>query len=511
MLLRFENVSRDFGPVRALRSVSLSVRAGEIVALLGENGAGKSTLMHIVAGLDTPTAGRILIEDREQTIDSPRRAAALGIGLVSQHFALAPALTAAENYELFLRAAPRLYRKERIEERLSRDADEYGLPISSHRLVRDLAVGDRQRLEILKALGQSSRLLILDEPTAALTPAEFGELARVLRDLRSSGTAIVFISHKLSEVLQLADRIAILRQGELVGERSPADTDASELARLMVGEDLPPPLARDEHEPSSVRLCVRDLRVARERGRELHVPTLDLRGGEILGVAGIDGNGQDELFEALSGERTRTAETLEIEGQDARAWDVNQRARAGVGAIPGDRHRRGLVLGMTAAENLFLRGVPKGLTDLRPRLLRWIPGTLSRRRLIEHARPLLSRFRVRGDAASPVSSLSGGNQQKVVLARELLREPRILLAHSPTRGVDVAGAAFIHEQLARRRREGCAILLVSTDLDEILKLSDRIAVLSEGRWRGIPRGPGERTLLGHALGGAEVPDEGVKS
>ncbi len=500
-LLRFENVSRRFGPVTALDRVTLDVRAGEIHALLGENGAGKSTLMHVAAGLEQPDAGELWIDGQPREIDSPRAAATLGIGLVSQHFALAPALSAEENYELVCRAGRRLYRRRDLEHRLERDGRVHGLRIPSRRPVGELAVGDQQRLEILKALGTESRILILDEPTAALTAHEFEELASVLRRWRKTGRAVVFISHKLEEVLALADRITVLRRGAVVGERIPGDTDATELARLMIGETLPPPLERTQSKPGPVRLRIENLRAERDVGPPLEIPSLTIRGGEIFGVAGIDGNGQQELFQVITGERQSEAGLLEMDGEDRLQADVSQRAARGLGAIPADRHRHGLILAMSVAENLWLRGIPGDRRDLRPRWLRWLPGTLSRRRLVEAAAPVLAEFGIRGEAAAPVSELSGGNQQKVVLARELSREPGVLVAHNPTRGVDVLGARFIHEKLLDHRARGSAIVLISTDLDELLRLSDRLAVLVAGRWRELPPEDRDRDVLGRALGG----------
>ncbi|MDQ3865946.1 MAG: ABC transporter ATP-binding protein, partial [Actinomycetota bacterium] len=441
----------------------------------GENGAGKSTLMSILYGLYHPDEGEIRLNGKPVRIGSPRDAIDLGIGMVHQHFMLIPVMTVAEN--IVLATEPRkgpFLDLAGAEERVRELSSRFGLAVRPDARVSSISVGMQQRAEILKALYRGAEILILDEPTAVLTPQEASELFTIVRSLQADGKSIIFISHKLNEVLAIADRVTVLRQGRRIDTvpREGATPDA--LARLMVGREV---VLRVEKPPAQVGeplLQVEDLRVLDERGLEaVRGAAFEVRAGEIVGIAGVDGNGQSELIDALTGLRRPAGGRILVRGKDI----TNARAREcldlGVGHIPEDRQRRGLVLDFTLAENLALHDYRKEPDS------KW--GWLYPRRLVERAARLLREFDVRGGRPqTPAAALSGGNQQKVVIAREVSRDPRILIAAQPTRGLDVGAIEFVHRRLVEERDEGRAILLVSFELDEIRSLSDRVLVMYEG-------------------------------
>src|SRR5690349_15893039 len=489
--LELRGITKRFGSLVANDAIDFELAPGEVHALLGENGAGKSTLMNVLYGLYQPDAGEIRMNGEPVRISSPRHAIEAGIGMVHQHFMLIPVMTVAENVVLaseptsgpFLDLAA-------ARKRVLDVSNSHGLAVNPDARVEEISVGMQQRVEIVKALYRNAQVLILDEPTAVLTPQEATDLFRILNTLRNDmGTSVIFITHKLGEVLDIADRITVLRRGRAV-ETVPREGATEEsLARLMVGREVLLRVHKDAAHPEKPVLEVRDLHVADDRGLEaVQGLSLEARAGEIVGIAGVDGNGQAELVEAITGLRRPTAGTITVSGPDLTRLD------AGIGHIPEDRHRRGLVLEFSLAENLALRDYRRAPVS---RL-----GILSPRRIVSKARGLLEEFDVRGGGPqTPASALSGGNQQKVVIAREVSDNPDLLVAAQPTRGLDVGAIEFVHRRLVEERDRGRAILLVSFELDEILGLSDRILVMYRGQVVG-EYGPDVSELeLGVAMAG----------
>jgi general nucleoside transport system ATP-binding protein len=469
-------ITKRFGNVVANDAVYLDVRAGEVHSLLGENGAGKTTLMKILYGLYRPNEGRILMDGRPVSIRSPRDALALGIGMIHQHFMLIPALTVAENCAIGQTAQLKLWSRREFERRVLHDAAEVGLPIDPKARVADLAVGQQQRVEIVRALGRGARVLILDEPTAVLTPQETRELMTALRRLAARGTSVVFISHKLKEVMEISDRISVLRHGRHVRTLTPQKTSERELATLMIG--------RSEATVSKPRaglygapvLEIRDLCV-RDEGRRDVVRDLSfiVHAGEILGVAGVDGNGQTELAHALVGLRRVARGSVRLHGRELVGRPASDIIRAGVRFVAEDRQVWGLFPELPVSDNL--------IADRHDWPIFSHHGLLKRRAIKEAAQKLVCSFDIRPpDASLPVGLLSGGNKQKVVIARALAQEPTALLICQPTRGIDVGATEYIRQRIVDERTRGTAILLISADLDEVLALSDRIAVMYEGRF-----------------------------
>jgi simple sugar transport system ATP-binding protein len=474
-LLELRGITKRFPGVVANDRVDFDVRAGEVHTLFGENGAGKSTLMRILYGLYTPDAGEIRLNGEPVSIGSPADAIAHGIGMIHQHFMLVNTLTVAENVALGLPSGRGpLTDLGRVAERIRELSERYGLQVDPSAVVWQLAVGERQRVEIIKALYRDACLLILDEPTAVLTPQEVDDLFVVLRQMVADGRGLVFISHKIREVLELSDRITVLRAGRKVATVVPAQVTRHALAEMMVGHELPSHEVEAAAGAHEVRLAVEGLRVPGDRGAEA-VRGLDLQvsSGEIVGIAGVSGNGQRELAEAIAGLRAPSAGSIRIDGRDvARQRPVDVRA-AGLGYVPEERMRDGVVADFTVAENLLL------VDSNRAPYSRF--GFLRDRTIRRRCERLVSDFDVKTPQLdTPVRNLSGGNIQKLILARELSREPRVLLAAQPTRGVDVGAAAYIHERLVEHRDSGTAILVISEDLDEILSISDRILVMYEG-------------------------------
>ncbi len=476
LLLELLGITKRFPGIVANDHVDFDLGKGEVHALLGENGAGKSTLMNILYGLYHPDEGEIRLNGKPIRIDSPRDAIDHGIGMVHQHFMLIPVMTVAENIVLateptkgpFLDLAS-------AEKRVRELSTQYGLTVRPEAKVASISVGMQQRAEILKALYRGAEILILDEPTAVLTPQEASELFTIIRSLQEGGKSIIFISHKLNEVLEIADRITVLRQGKKIDTVPREGATREGLARLMVGRDVVLSVEKPPAEPGEPLLEVEDLVVADERGLEVvRGVSFEVKAGEIVGIAGVDGNGQSELIDALTGLRSPAGGKITAAGEDLTSASAREALDAGVGHIPEDRQVRGLVLDFTLAENLALHDYAKEPDS------KW--GWLYPGRLIERAARLLKEFDVRGGRPQTLAAaLSGGNQQKVVIAREVSRDPRILVAAQPTRGLDVGAIEFVHRRLVKERDEGRAILLVSFELEEILSLSDRILVVYEGR------------------------------
>ncbi|HVL94773.1 MAG TPA: ABC transporter ATP-binding protein [Solirubrobacteraceae bacterium] len=476
LALELRGVTKRFGALVANDRVDLDLRPGEVHALLGENGAGKSTLMNVLYGLHQPDEGEIRVRGETVRIDSPRRAIELGIGMVHQHFMLIPVMTVAEN--IVLAAEPRkgaLLDRAAAREKVREISDRYGLAVDPDAVVEDVTVGQQQRVEILRALYRGAQVLVLDEPTAVLTAQETQELFEVMRELRAQGTSVVFITHKLGEVLAVADRITVLQRGRKVATLDAPDASEAELARLMVGREVLFRLDKPAASPGEPLLEVQDLEATDERGLPaLRGVSFSVRAGEVVGIAGVDGNGQAELVECVTGLRRPDAGSVRAGGVEIAGRGVRGALAAGLAHIPEDRHRRGLVLDFTLAENLALREYA------RPPLAR--RGLLSPGRLRRYASPLLGEYDVRGgEPDTPAMALSGGNQQKVVIARELAEDPRVLVAAQPTRGLDVGAIEFVHRKLLEQRANGRAVLLVSLELEELRAVADRLLVIAEGR------------------------------
>jgi simple sugar transport system ATP-binding protein len=481
-VLEARGIVKRFNGLVANDHVDLQLYPGEVLALLGENGAGKSTLMNVLYGLTTPDAGQVLLDGQPLHLDSPRQAINHGIGMVHQHFMLVPPLTVAENLMLGAESTvgPGILDLNRVRQRVAELSTSYGLPVDPDAYVRDLPVGVQQRVEILKALYRRARVLILDEPTAVLTPQEASDLIRVMRSLVADGaTSIIFITHKLHEVFQVADRIVVMRQGKVVGSLSPRDATGESLAALMVGRPVLLRVEKGPARPGPILLRIRDLVVLSDRGLvAVDKLTLDVHAGEIVGIAGVQGNGQTELVEALSGLRTPLAGSIELQSRDVTRADPRQLIDAGEAHIPEDRQKHGLVLSYPVADNLVLRSYEKP-----PFARGW---QIVRNAIVTFAQRITREFDIRARSVRvPASTLSGGNQQKVIIAREFTRGGRLLVAAQPTRGVDVGSTEFIHRKLVEARDSGMAVLLVSAELEEVMSLADRIAVMYRGRIAGV--------------------------
>jgi simple sugar transport system ATP-binding protein len=501
--LRASGIRKAFGDCIANRNASLEVVVGEIHAVVGENGAGKSTLMRLIAGLYPPDAGTLEVNGRPVTGWSTREAIAAGVGMVHQHFMLVPTLTVAEN--LVLGQEPRRgfqFDRAGAEAAVRALCERTGLIVDPSRYVSDLTVGELQRVEILKVLFRGARILILDEPTAVLSPPEVKELWKVLRALVASGGTVVLITHKLDEVIEVSQRITVMRAGETVGQLETAGATASSIARMMVGRDVT--LAGESavtgdalpEAGTTAALSVRSLTVASSRRpNEVDHVSFEVRPGEIFGIAGVEGNGQTELVEAIAGLRPVSSGSVHLGGSDITGWSVRQRADGGLSHIPEDRHRRGLVLEYSIADDLIL--------GLQHRFSRGL--SLIRDRIGRNADERITQFDIRpASPGTPARALSGGNQQKVVVARELRgREFSVLLAVQPTRGVDVGAIEFIHAQLRAARAAGKGIVLVSADLVEVLALSDRVGVMYGGQLVvTLPRSEASAEILGPWMTGA---------
>lgn len=475
--LEMRGITKRYPGVIANNRINLDVKAGEIHALLGENGAGKTTLMNVLFGLAHPDEGEILLDGEPVQIADPADAIARGIGMVHQHFMLIPVLTVAENILLGAETmANAIFLDQReARRRIIELGKRFGFEIDPDAKVETLSVGWQQRVEILKALYREAQILVLDEPTAVLTPQETVEIFAVLRRLAAEGKSIIFISHKLYEVLEIADRITVIRRGEVVGTRLPSETNEDDLAALMVGREVQLAVDRGVSHPAEPVLRVDNLTVRSERGQEtVRGVSFNVRAGEILGIAGVAGNGQDELVEAITGLRRPSGGTIQLTEQEISTWGVRERREFGLGYVPGDRQKYGLVLSFPISDNLVLTRY------YHPPFTR---GVQRQDAAIEQwAQEKIKEYDIRTPSwEAAAGTLSGGNQQKVIVAREFSRDLKVLVLDQPTRGLDVGSIEFIHKQAIQKRDAGTAILLISAELDEILELADRIAVMYRGQ------------------------------
>ncbi|MDD7930515.1 ABC transporter ATP-binding protein [Microbacterium thalli] len=501
MKLELRGITKRFGTLVANDHIDLVVRPGEIHALLGENGAGKSTLMNVLYGLYQADEGQILLDDAPQNFRGPGDAMAAGIGMVHQHFMLIPVFTVAENVMLGHEDTKGIGALDLAKARrhVREVADRFGFQIDPDAVVGDLPVGVQQRVEIIKALSRDAKVLVFDEPTAVLTPQETDELMAIMRQLRDEGTSIVFITHKLREVREVADRITVIRLGKVVGEASPTATNA-ELASLMVGRAVELTVRKDAPRLREGGLAVRDLRVLTP-GDAVVVDgvSFDVRPGEILGVAGVQGNGQTELVEAIVGLASKIEGSIRLGDTELVGRSVRGILDAGVGFVPEDRKEDGLVGGFSVAENLILD------RSSDPAFVRG--GTVRRAALESFARDRIAEYDIRTQGPhTPAGTLSGGNQQKVVIAREMSRELRLFVAAQPTRGVDVGSIEFIHKRIVETRDAGVPVVVVSTELDEVTALADRIAVMYRGTIIGIVPADTPRDILGLMMAGEPHPE-----
>ena len=502
-VIEMREITKVFGEFVANDKINLELRKGEIHALLGENGAGKSTLMNMLAGLLEPTSGEIVVNGQVVKLDSPSKAASLGIGMVHQHFMLVEAFTVSENIilgsELTKNGVLDIARATREINELS---ERYGLAVDPSAKVADISVGAQQRVEILKTLYRGADILIFDEPTAVLTPSEIDELMAIMKNLVKEGKSIILITHKLDEIRAVSDRVTVIRRGKSIETVEIAGATNADLAEMMVGRSVSFKTEKQAAQPKEVILSIKDLVVNENRG----VPavknlSLDVRAGEIVGIAGIDGNGQSELIQAITGLRKIESGSVELKGQSIVGLRPRQITEMSVGHVPEDRHRDGLVLEMMISENIALQTYYKEPLSKK--------GILNYSNIIGYAKQLMQEFDVR--AASeivPAKALSGGNQQKAIIAREVDRNPDLLIVSQPTRGLDVGAIEYIHKRLIQERDNGKAVLVVSFELDEILNLSDRIAVIHDGKIQGIVK-PSEtnKQELGVLMAGGELEKE----
>ncbi len=482
-VIRMQNITKKFGDFTANDSIDLTVRKGEVHALLGENGAGKTTLMNQLYGLFPPTEGEIFIKGEKVAVTEPNVAIEHGIGMVHQHFMLVQPFTVAENIILGEETTKAgfigyLDRREAVEE-VRALSEKYGLKVDPDAKIQDITVGMQQRVEILKTLYRGADILILDEPTAVLTPQEIKELISIIRNLTEEGKSIIIITHKLKEIKDSSDRCTIIRRGEKIDTVDVADVTEEELASKMVGREVSFKVPKEDREPGETAFRIRDLHVQDNRGiPAVNGLSLELRKGEILGVAGVDGNGQSELIDAITGLRPVESGSIAIDGEDITGMTPRKVIDHRIASIPQDRHRRGLVMEYTVAENMILENYGKAPFAKR--------GILQQEAIQGYARKLVKDFDVRPDDESyKAGSLSGGNQQKVIIAREVSNDPEVLIAAQPTRGLDVGAIEYVQRALIRQRDKGKAVLLVSLELDEVMNVSDRIAVIYEGRIVGI--------------------------
>ncbi len=473
-IIEMRGISKRFGELQALSGVDLTVHEGDLHALVGENGAGKTTLMNILYGLYRADAGTIRVRGREARIAGPRDAIALGIGMIHQHFMLVPPLTVAENVVLGDERGGPMLDTRGIEARVAELEKRFGIEADPQARIEDVPLGIQQRVEILKVLYRGSDILIFDEPTAVLTPQEVDDLFQIVRTLRDEGKTVILITHKLREVMAASDHVTVLREGRNAGELVTKETDMTEIAVAMVGRELRDIRARSGT-PGDVVLGIAGLRATSDRGLPaLRGIDLTVRSGEILGIAGVGGNGQSELAQCILGLRKVTGGVITVGGTDVAHDDPRRTRQRGVAYVPEDRRAEGLVLPFTVADNFIL-----GKQDRAPYAHR---GVLDGARIRRDGERLAKEFDVRpADPGVIVGTLSGGNQQKVVLGREISESPKLIVANQPTRGLDIAATEYVHERLLEQRGRGCAVLLISSELDEILALSDRIAVMFEGR------------------------------
>lgn len=501
-VIEMREITKIFGEFVANDKINLELRKGEIHALLGENGAGKSTLMNMLAGLLEPTSGEIVVNGKSEKLDSPSKAASLGIGMVHQHFMLVEAFTVAENIILGSEVTNKgVLDLKKANADILELSERYGLAVEPTAKVEDISVGAQQRVEILKTLYRGADILIFDEPTAVLTPAEILELMDIMKALVKEGKSIILITHKLDEIRAVADRVTVIRRGKSIQTVSIEGATNKDLAEMMVGRSVSFVTEKEEAQPKEVVLQISDLVVNENRGvpavKEL---SLDVRAGEIVGIAGIDGNGQSELIQAITGLRKVKSGSIKIKGQEVVGLSPRKITEMNVSHVPEDRHRDGLVLEMMLSENIALQTYYKEPLSKN--------GVLNYNQINSYARKLMEEFDVRAaNEIVPASALSGGNQQKAIIAREVDRNPDLLIVSQPTRGLDVGAIEYIHKRLIGERDKGKAVLVVSFELDEILNLSDRIAVIHDGKIQGIVK-PSEtnKQELGILMAGGEIKE-----
>ncbi|AGY38453.1 ABC transporter ATP-binding protein [Streptococcus ilei] len=501
-VIEMREITKIFGEFVANDKINLELRKGEIHALLGENGAGKSTLMNMLAGLLEPTSGEIVVNGKSEKLDSPSKAASLGIGMVHQHFMLVEAFTVAENIILGSEVTNKgVLDLKKANADILELSERYGLAVDPTAKVEDISVGAQQRVEILKTLYRGADILIFDEPTAVLTPAEILELMDIMKALVKEGKSIILITHKLDEIRAVADRVTVIRRGKSIQTVSIEGATNKDLAEMMVGRSVSFVTEKEEAQPKEVVLQISDLVVNENRGvpavKEL---SLDVRAGEIVGIAGIDGNGQSELIQAITGLRKVKSGSIKIKGQEVVGFSPRKITEMNVSHVPEDRHRDGLVLEMMLSENIALQTYYKEPLSKN--------GVLNYNQINSYARKLMEEFDVRAaNEIVPASALSGGNQQKAIIAREVDRNPDLLIVSQPTRGLDVGAIEYIHKRLIAERDKGKAVLVVSFELDEILNLSDRIAVIHDGKIQGIVK-PSEtnKQELGILMAGGEIKE-----
>lgn len=501
-VIEMREITKIFGEFVANDKINLELRKGEIHALLGENGAGKSTLMNMLAGLLEPTSGEIVVNGKSEKLDSPSKAASLGIGMVHQHFMLVEAFTVAENIILGSEVTNKgVLDLKKANADILELSERYGLAVDPTARVEDISVGAQQRVEILKTLYRGADILIFDEPTAVLTPAEILELMDIMKALVKEGKSIILITHKLDEIRAVADRVTVIRRGKSIQTVSIEGATNKDLAEMMVGRSVSFVTEKEEAQPKEVVLQISDLVVNENRGvpavKEL---SLDVRAGEIVGIAGIDGNGQSELIQAITGLRKVKSGSIKIKGQEVVGLSPRKITEMNVSHVPEDRHRDGLVLEMMLSENIALQTYYKEPLSKN--------GVLNYNQINSYARKLMEEFDVRAaNEIVPASALSGGNQQKAIIAREVDRNPDLLIVSQPTRGLDVGAIEYIHKRLIDERDKGKAVLVVSFELDEILNLSDRIAVIHDGKIQGIVK-PSEtnKQELGILMAGGEIKE-----
>jgi simple sugar transport system ATP-binding protein len=507
IVLEAKGITKQFPGVLANDQVNFDLRKGEIHALLGENGAGKTTLMNVLYGLYRADGGEILVDGTPAIIHSPKDSINLGIGMVHQHFMLIPVFSVAENVMLGDETVRQgVLDRKTVADKVKNLSHKYGLDVDPEAEVGQLSVGMQQRVEIIKTLYRDAHILILDEPTAVLTPQEVEDLFRIMRELTKRGVSIVFITHKLKEVLAVADRITVMRAGRVVGTTIPEETTEAKLASMMVGRQVILTVRKQPAKPGAMVLQVEDLHVQDDRKLDVvRGVSFDVRAGEILGIAGVQGNGQTELAEALSGLRPAKSGKVTLAGQDVSGKPPRPITETGMGHIPEDRQRHGLVLSYTVADNMVL------CSYYLPPFARG--SILQQAAVDENARKLIQEYDVRTPSPYvPVAKLSGGNQQKVIVARELSRPVKLLLASQPTRGLDVGSIEYIHKEIVAMRDRGMGVLLISAELDEIMSLADRIAVMYQGQiMQIVDAEQATKESLGLLMAGIKQQPEGLKT
>ena len=500
VVIQMKDIVKKFGDFTANDHINLTVHKGEVHAILGENGAGKSTLMNVLYGLYRPTSGQIFINGQETHLNSPKHAIEMGIGMVHQHFMLIQPFTVTDNIILGVEPTKGLM----VDEKLARSkvlelSERYGMSVDPDAKIQDISVGMQQRVEILKVLYRGAQVLILDEPTASLTPQEIDELMEIIRNLTADGKSVILITHKLKEITACSDYCTIIRQGKYIQTVKVSDVTENDLAAMMVGRDVNFKVDKKEQEPGEVVLEVKDLHARDYRGVEiLKGLNLTVRAGEIVGLAGVDGNGQTELVEILTGLKKAESGAVLMQGKDIFNKTPSEIFNSGLSSIPADRQKHGLVLNFSVEDNLIVQHFEEAPYSMR--------GMLDRKAIRDHATDLIDHFdvRPRGSELRPAGTLSGGNQQKVIIAREVTNDKELLIAVNPTRGLDVGAIEFVHKYIVEQRNKGRAVLLVSFELDEIMSLSDRIDVIFDGQITGeVPGSSADEKELGFMMAGGK--------